>query len=459
MSFSRTIVGFAAVVTLSAGPLSAQSPYQQEIYKARDRVLPALIHIQPVVIDYLTGREKKHPVVGSGVIISPDGYAVTNYHVAGRAERIICTLHDREQVSARLIGGDPATDLAVIKLDLSEYRGKIIPAQLGDSDALQVGQSVLAMGSPLALSRSVSMGVISTVNRFFPGEIRLPSGEKTGQYNNWLQTDAAINPGNSGGPLVNLKGEVIGINTRGVFFAQSIGFSIPVNVVKKVTEMLIAKGRVDRSWIGIHAQPLQELEQFFGADSDKGVLVASVDAGSPAEIAGIAAGDIILRYSGVDVSARFEEELPDFYQLIASSPSDKEVDIVVWSNGAQLHRKITPRLLGELQGNDFDFEKWSFTARAITHQMAIDERLSDTMGIFVTQAVAPGPAFNGGLRSGDIIKEVNRQTVNSLAQLKQVYESLRDEQKILLTVSRRNNIRYALLKLDKDREKEEMYNE
>jgi len=229
--------------------------------------------------------------------------------------------------------------------------------------------------------------------------------------------------------------------------------------VKKVTEMLIAKGRVDRSWIGIHAQPLQELEQFFGADSDKGVLVASVDAGSPAEIAGIDAGDIILRYSGVDVSARFEEELPDFYQLIASSPSDKEVDIVVWSNGAQLHRKITPRLLGELQGNDFDFEKWSFTARAITHQMAIDERLSDTMGIFVTQAVAPGPAFNGGLRSGDIIKEVNRQTVNSLAQLKQVYESLRDEQKILLTVSRRNNIRYALLKLDKDREKEEMYNE
>ncbi|UCE24213.1 MAG: trypsin-like peptidase domain-containing protein, partial [Candidatus Zixiibacteriota bacterium] len=263
-----------------AAPTPAQTPHQSQIYQARDKVMPALIHIQPVVFDYLTGREKKLSIVGSGVIISTDGYAVTNYHVAGKAERIICTLPDREQVPADLIGGDPATDIAVIKLDVSEYTGKLAAAKLGKSSDLEVGQTVLAMGSPLALSRSVSMGVISTINRFFQGNIRLPSGEKTGQYNTWLQTDAAINPGNSGGPLVNLDGEVIGINTRGVFFAENIGFAIPIDVVKTVSEMLIKTGNVERSWIGVHAQPLQDLESFFGTDTNRGVLVASIDPGS-----------------------------------------------------------------------------------------------------------------------------------------------------------------------------------
>jgi serine protease Do len=441
-----------SVVAIMALPVAAEPSYQDEIYRARDRVLPALIHIQPVVIDYLTGREKKHSLVGSGVIISADGYAVTNYHVAGRAERIICTLHDREQVPAKLIGGDPATDLAVIKLDLTDYKGTIVAAVLGNSDSLQVGQSVLAMGSPLALSRSVSMGVISTVNRFFPGDIRLPSGEKTGQYNTWLQTDAAINPGNSGGPLVNLHGEVVGINTRGVFFAENIGFSIPINTVKAVSQTLIKTGIVERSWIGVDVQPLQDLEQFFGTAADRGVLVASVAPGSPAEEAGIAAGDIILRFDGADVSARFEEEIPSFYHLIASSPVDQPVAIVTLRGGEERRGMIVPRLLGELQGRDSDFEQWGFTAKAITTQMAIDERLPDTLGVYITQAVVPGPAYDGGLRSGDVIRQVNRQPIDDLDHLKQLYEAMRAEQKILLTVNRGGSLRYVLVKAEQNEE-------
>jgi len=453
----KAIAAFAATLFLIAAlspVVQAEPDYQKEIYKARDRVLPALIHIQPVIIDYLTGREKKQSVVGSGVIISKDGYAVTNYHVAGRAERIICTLHDREQVPATLVGGDPATDIAVIKLDLSEYKGKIVAAVLGNSADLQVGQTVLAMGSPLALSRSVSMGVISTVNRFFPGDIRLPSGEKTGRYNTWLQTDAAINPGNSGGPLVNLKGEVVGINTRGVFFAQNIGFSIPINTVKQVSGTLIKHGKVERSWIGVHAQALQELEQFFGADLDRGVLVASVDPGSPAEEAGLTAGDIILKYDGKDVSARFEEELPDFYQLTATSPNDEEVDVVALVKGQEKHFKIVPRLLGDLQGTDFDFEKWGFTAKAITKQMAIDDRLSDTLGVYVTQAAAPGPAYSGGLQRGDVITKVNDQSMDDLEQLKALYEKMKTEEKLLLSINRNNNLRYVLIKIDEKTEED-----
>jgi len=447
----KLVWGVLVMASAMAGGVWAQAnlSYQDQIYYARDRVLPALIHIQPVVIDYLTGREKKQSIVGSGIIISEDGYAVTNYHVAGRAERIICTLYDREQVPAKLVGGDPATDLAVIKLDLSEYKGRIRAAVLGDSQSLQVGQTVLAMGSPLALSRSVSMGVISTVNRFFPGDVRLPSGEKTGRYNTWLQTDAAINPGNSGGPLVNLEGEVVGINTRGVFFAQNIGFSIPINTAKRVTKTLIEKGRVDRSWIGVRAQPLQELEQFFGTGSDRGVLVASVDPGSPAEESGLTAGDIILQYNGTDISARFEEELPSFYDLVAASPPNQPVELATLSNGRQISRTITPRLLGDLQGNDFDFDRWGFTAKAITNQMAIDERMSDTLGVYVTQAAAPGPAYNGGLRSGDVIRKVNNHPVDSLAQLMDLYQSLKGDEKLLLSINRRNSVRLVLLKLDK----------
>lgn len=447
----KTVVTALVVVSLSLTSLAAvvaADSYQNQIFRARDRVLPALIHIQPVVIDYLTGREKKQSVVGSGIIISEDGYAVTNYHVAGRAERIICTLHDREQVPATLIGGDPATDLAVIKLDLSEYGGRIKPAALGDSDDLEVGQTVLAMGSPLALSRSVSMGVISTVDRFFPGDIRLPSGEKTGRYNTWLQTDAAINPGNSGGPLVNLDGEVIGINTRGVFFAQNIGFSIPVNTVKRISRTLIDHGRVERSWIGVHAQALQEMEQFFGTDTDRGVLVASIDPGSPAEDAGLKAGDIILRYNGTDVSARFEEELPKFYDLVAKSPIGKPVDVVTLSGGTEQEHELTPRELGDLQGTDFDFDRWGFTTKAITTQMAIDNRLPDTIGVFVTQAASPGPAYDGGLRRGDVIKKVNNMQVDNLDQLKLLYESLAEDDKILLTTARRSATRLVLIKID-----------
>lgn len=444
---------------ITALTTQAQADYQDRIYDARDRVLPALIHIQPVIMDYLTGREKKQSVVGSGVIISADGYAVTNYHVAGRAERIICTLHDREQVPATLIGGDPATDLAVIKLDLSEYRGVVKAAVLGDSDQLEVGQTVLAMGSPLALSRSVSMGVISTVNRFFPGDVRLPSGEKTGRYNTWLQTDAAINPGNSGGPLVNLDGEVVGINTRGVFFAQNIGFSIPINTVKRVSRSLIEHGRVERSWIGVHAQALQEMEQFFGTDTDRGVLVASIDPGSPAEEAKLKAGDIILRYNDAEVSARFEEELPRFYDLVAESPIGKPVRVVTLSGGEERLLTVTPRPLGDLQGTDFDFDRWGFTARAITTQMAIDDRLPDTLGVYVTQAASPGPAYNGGLRRGDVIRKVNNRPVDDLEQLKNLYESLKDEEKLLLSTGRRGSTRLVLLKIDLEEEKDSQDNE
>jgi len=387
-----------AVLGLATGTAASVLPgtVQEQIFKARDKVLPALVHIQPVIKNYRTGELEKQAVIGSGVIFHPDGYVVTNYHVAGKATRIICTLADKEQVSATFIGGDPLTDLAVIQLDLEKYEGSIAIAEFGDSDSLQVGEYVLAMGSPLSLSRSVSAGVVSTKDRYFSPDVRLPTGERTGRYNLWIQTDAAINPGNSGGPLVDLQGRVIGINSRATMFANNLGFAIPINVAKRVTQAILTEGEVVRSWIGVHCQPLQELEEFFGAGRDTGVLVASIDPGSPADSAFLKAGDIILEIDGTPVSARFYEELPPFYARIADHQPGSTVRLKVQRGTDMYDMKIVTKQLGQLQGEDFECAEWEFTVKDITQQMQIEDQLDDTLGVYVVGVKRVGLADEGG---------------------------------------------------------------
>jgi serine protease Do len=425
-----------------------QSQQQTLIYQARDKVLPALVHIQPVVKDYNTGELKKQSVIGSGIVFHPDGYVVTNYHVAGKAERIICTLGDKEQVTAEYIGGDPPTDIAVLKLNLSEYKGKLTIAEFGNSDSVQAGQYVLAMGSPLSLSRTVSAGVVSTKDRYFSSEVRLPTGEQTGNYNLWIQTDAAINPGNSGGPLVDLNGRVIGINSRATFFANNIGFAIPVNIVKEVTKAIMTEGKVVRSWIGVHAQALQELEGYFGTDGTLGVLVASIDGGSPASQAGLQAGDIIQSMDGSPVSARFVEELPRFYRQIANQPPGAAIKMTVKRGSEMLDLSVTTKLLGDLMGEDYESQKWGFTIKGITRQMQIESQLKDTLGVFVIGVKRSGPADEGGLRSGDVIAGINRENIGSLNEFTKMYNSLSEtkDEKILLNIKRGGSSRLVVVK-------------
>jgi len=446
----RQLAPLIFLLTLFAAQSAAAVDYQDLVYAARDNVMPALVHIQPVIKNYQTGEREKQAVVGSGVIFHPDGYVVTNYHVAGKAERIICTLDDKELVPAKYIGGDPMTDLAVLKLDLSEYTGHINVAQFGNSDSVQVGQSVLAMGSPLSLSRSVTAGVISTKDRYFSSEFRLPSGEKTGRYNLWLQTDAAINPGNSGGPLVDLSGRVIGINSRAQIFANNIGFSIPVNVVKEVTSAILTEGKVTRSWIGVHCQALQELEDYFGARSDNGVLVASIDPGSPAEASFLSAGDVILEVDGQPVSARFVEELPAFYRLIASRRPGDDISLKVMRNEQVFSFKVTTRELGELQGDIFECKAWGLTVKDITRQMQVDNQLDDMLGVFVEGVKRVGARDDGGLRRGDIITQVNNEVVSSLSEFVPLYNRLVEEkaEKIFMVVNRFGATRFVVLTVD-----------
>ena len=435
-------------------------PIQKEIFDARNKVMPALVHIQPVVTDFRTGKMVKQSVVGSGVIFHPDGYVVTNYHVAGKAERIVCTLGDKEQVKAELIGGDPSTDLAIIKLDLSEYDKQLNIAEFGNSDAVQVGQYVLAMGSPLALSRSVSCGVISTTDRYFPGETRLPSGERTGIYNNWIQTDAAINPGNSGGPLVDLNGKVIGINSRGAMFANNIGFAIPVNIVKEVVDQILANGKVLRSWIGVRCQPLQDLEGWFGTARNEGVLVASIDTRSPAEEAGLEAGDIILELNDNPISARFEEQLPNFYKQIADFPIGSEIRMAVQRGENIISINVLTNELGEIMGEDLECKEWGFTVKAITKQMAVENQLDDMIGVFVAGVKRVGAAADGNLARDDVIREVNEIKIDDFQTFYNKFIELTESktERVLLTIESSGNTRYILLKVDYDETSESEVN-
>lgn len=441
------IVLWALPVILIGGAASAGiSPGQQEIYRARDRVLPALVHIQPVVKDYNTGELKKQEVVGSGVIFHPDGYVVTNYHVAGKAVRIICTLADKEQVSAEYVGGDPPTDIAVIKLNLENYKKKLTTAEFGNSDSVEVGQFVLAMGSPFALSRTVSAGVVSTKDRYFTDEVRLPTGERTGSYNLWIQTDAAINPGNSGGPLVDLSGRVIGINSRANRMANNIAFSIPINVVREATAAILNDGKVTRSWIGTHAQALQELESYFGTSGEQGVLIASLDSDSPAEAAGLQAGDLILAIDDTPVSARFAEELPVFYRKIARTSPGTTLTLTVQRGADMMTIPVVTKALGELLGEDFECADWGITVKGITRQMRIENQLRDSAGVFVTGVKRTGNVV-GGLRPGDVVVAVDRQPVSDLAEFVSLYQDMvaAEQDNTLLTVRRGGATRFVVI--------------
>ncbi|MFQ5791607.1 MAG: S1C family serine protease, partial [Acidobacteriota bacterium] len=317
---------------LSLAGLAVAGPsqdLQSRVLSARDRVAPALVNVQPITDVYSSGERRSATAIGSGFIFDEQGHVITNYHVAGKARRLIITLSNKQRVPGVLVGEDPLTDIAVLKLDLDPDQELPEPAVLGDSDRLEVGEYVMALGSPLALQRSLSFGVVSSKDRYLPDNFKLPSGEKTGSFNTWIQTDAAINPGNSGGPLVNLRGEVVGVNARGAFGASSIGFAIPINIVRDVAAELIANGRVSRSWLGLDFQPQEELVQYFETGHQTGVIIRSVEPDSPAERAGIRAGDVLLAYRGQDLSARFHEELPTIYKLIADTPVGEEVELTL----------------------------------------------------------------------------------------------------------------------------------
>ncbi len=349
-------------------------------------------------------REYKQQSLGSGFIIDDEGFILTNNHVVEGADEIKVKVHAEKEFDAEIIGRDPKTDLALIKIkNLSE---KLPVSNLGDSDKLEVGEWVIAIGNPFGLQETVTTGIVSAKWR------------KIGQgpYEDFIQTDASINPGNSGGPLFNMKGEVVGVNT--MIYSPSggnvgIGFAIPINLAKNVVSQLKDKGRVVRGWLGVIVQTVTpELAQSFDLKSNDGALIADVEPGGPAEEAGIISGDIIITYDGKKV-----KEMSDLPLMVAQTQVGKKVKVAVLRNGKKIVKTVT---IGELKEKqtakavEKEKEKLGIIVRELTPEIAQMYGLADDKGIIITGIEPGSPAEEAGLRKGDIIKEVNRKRITSM---------------------------------------------
>jgi len=408
-------LALVAVLGSPARPAEVPDAERAVVEAAIAAVKPALVRIHLAEVDYSEGREIKIEAIGSGVIITKEGHVVTNHHVAGRAKRIVCTLANKEQVEADLVGTDVLMDTAVIKL--RPAAGREFPvAKWGDSSELAVGDRVLAMGSPLALSQSVTMGIVSNIEMIIPelwgGSLTL-EGEDVGSMVRWIGHDAAIEPGNSGGPLVNLKGEIVGINEINL----GLGGAIPSNLVRQVAEQIITSGKVKRTWIGIGVQPVLK-----GASVQRGVLVGGVIPGSPAATAGFKPGDVLVRLAGKEVSVRFAEELPLFNQMVASLPVGQEVEAVVLRDGKEVTLRVGTRERPEAQPRPREFKQWGMCASNISFIVAREMKRPNEDGVLVKSVRPGGPCGEAkpDIDGDDVIVEVDGKPVKNIEELAQL---------------------------------------
>jgi len=349
--------------------------------------------------------------MGSGFIINPNGHILTNNHVVEGATEITVKLSDGRELTAKAVGRDPKTDLALLKVEATG----LPTIALGDSSALKVGEPVMAIGNPFGLEQTVTTGIVSATGRVI--------GQ--GPYDDFVQTDASINPGNSGGPLINARGQAIGINAA--IFSQTggsvgIGFAIPSNQAKTVVTQLAETGRVSRSWLGVSIQPLTpELAKGLGMPDAKGALVASVSDDSPAMKAGIKAGDIITEYDARPVAR--SEALP---RLVADTPVGREVSITVVRDGRAVKLQTKVAKLDEpdqkVAAEAGEKGKLGVAVEPVTPAVAQELGLKETTGVVVRRVEDGSPAANAGIRPGDVILEVDRQPVKDVAGLRQLVD-------------------------------------
>ena len=394
---------------------------RSQVDRAIARVKPALVRIRVVSTEYSEGREVKTQAMGSGAIITKDGYLITNHHVAGHATRMFCTLWNREEVEAELVGTDPLTDISVIKLK-PEKPMKFEPASFGDSSTLRVGDYVLAMGSPMALSQSVTLGIISntemTMPRFWGGsrQFRL-DGEDVGGLVRWIGHDAAIYGGNSGGPLVNLHGEIVGINE----ISYGLGGAIPGNLARSVAEQIIARGKIQRSWLGVDVQPL-----FKHGKDEQGVLIAGVVENSPADKAGFKPGDLLMRVGNRPTNVRFEEQMAEVMGLLAGLPIGQEVAAVVRRDGKDVNLRLVPVEREEIFPKQYELKQWGLTVRDFSSILAKEMKRPGLDGVMVSSVRPGGPAgaAKPAIEARDVLVEVNGQPVKNVQELKDLTRKL-----------------------------------
>ncbi len=369
-------------------------------------------------------REQKRRSLGSGFIVSDDGYILTNNHVVEKAEEIVVTLLDKEEFKAEVVGTDPKTDIALIKIGTGT---KLPFVRLGDSETLEIGEWVVAIGNPFGLGHTVTTGIVSAKGRVIG----------SGPYDDFIQTDASINPGNSGGPLFNLRGEVVGINTAIIQGGQGIGFATPVHLAKSVLGQLREKGKVTRGWLGVYIQRLTpDVADTLNVPGKKGALVADVTKEGPAEKSGIRSGDVIVSFDGKEVAD--EHDLP---HIVAATKPGRKVDVVVIREGKEVKIPVTIAEMepeaGQRRAGAPDLSKGlGLTVQDITPEIARHMNLENRKGVLVSSIEPGSPAEDAGFREGDVIRAINRTPVKDSEDFEARMKDVKDDKTVLFLVER-----------------------
>jgi serine protease Do len=378
---------------------------------------------------------------GSGFIIHKDGYILTNNHVIDGAKEVSVKLSDGRSFTAKVVGQDAKTDIALLKIDGA---GNLPVLPLGDSDALQSGEPVMAIGNPFGLEQTVTTGIVSATGRVIGG----------GPYDDFIQTDASINPGNSGGPLINAKGEAVGLNTA--IFSRTggsigIGFAVPINMAKFVAPQLAEHGKVERGRLGVTIQPLSpELAKSFGLAQQDGALVSSVAEGSPAAQVGVRPGDVVVEYDGHKVG-----RTTDLSRMVAATPAGKQVTMKVMRDGKQMTLSPTIARLTEKEDEAVASAttegdkrgRLGVAVEPLTPETARGLGTSEKQGLVVKSVQDGSPADQAGIRPGDVITEVNRQPVRSAEDLRQAVEQHKAGTSMLLLLKREGSARYLIVQV------------
>jgi serine protease Do len=382
-------------------------------------------------------REFKQRSLGSGFIIDKDGYIVTNNHVIADADEIKVKLNSGKEYDAKIIGRDPSTDIALIKIKADSNYSVV---NLGDSDALKVGEWVVAIGSPFGLEHTVTAGIVSAKGRVIG----------SGPYDDFIQTDASINPGNSGGPLINMKGNVIGINTAIIAGGQGIGFAVPVNMAKEVIKQLKEQGEVTRGWLGVGIQDINdEMAEYYGIKGKKGVLVSEVFPGDPADKAGIRTKDIILEVNGQKI-----ETSRELTRIIAGFHVGEVVKITVFRDDKEkifkvkiAKRKDTETVLSGMPQKEQDV--FGIEVSNLTPEIAHRLNLRETQGVVVTGVQSNSQGDDKGIKTRDIIKEINHQPINTVKDYENAIRKMKKGDTISMFIKRANS-GFIVIKLTKD---------
>jgi len=381
-------------------------------------------------------KEQKSVGLGSGVIVSSDGYIITNYHVIKDADEIKVLMSDKKEFTGKVIGSDPKTEISVVKIEASG----LPTVSWGNSDLLEVGDLVLAVGNPYGLNQTVTMGIVSALGRANVG---------IADYEDFIQTDAAINPGNSGGALVNVKGELVGINTAIYSTSggyQGIGFAIPSNMVKSVMDSLIKKGKVVRGWLGVSIQKITpELAKQFNLKDEVGALVGDVVENSPSEKAGLKRGDVIIEYDGKKI-----EEPSNLRNMIANTSPGEEHQMTVLRDNKTLTLKVTVGELpadaqDEISSGNYENVLKGITVQDMTTEIAQKLKIPDRIKGVIISDISEDSIAAGVLTQGDVIQEINRKKISSVKNYQELVSKIKKEEDVLLLIYRRGTSLFVTL--------------